>query len=182
MRKASVVLFLLLLVGGSAWAADEFAGLKCGTDIPKALVGKHGSNEPVAAVEKRHADLGLKNLGSDDVTDDLFVESWKICGSEYELLVDSKGLIHDAVAIPAHSKASPMSIGECRAAGKPVAHVIAVLNNSAGYDARDEKRAETMLPATAAWRIDLVKQKFVAQPTANLTCPLGGVVTQDGGR
>ena len=58
---------------------------------------------------------------------------------------------------------------------------MAVLNNSRGYDPRDAKSAKNMLPASAAWRIDRVKARFVPQTTQDLECPIGGVVTQDGG-
>jgi hypothetical protein len=38
-----------------------------------------------------------------------------------------------------------------------------------------------MLKATAAWTIDETKEKFVKHPTQNLTCPLDGINTADGG-
>jgi hypothetical protein len=165
------------------WALDEFTGLKCGADIPKSLVGKRDSNEPVAAVEGRHKDLGLKNLGGSDISDRLFLASWQICGSEYELLVTTKnGLIRDVLPFPHHSATAPMFIGTCQSGGKEnPGSVVAVLNNSAGYNPKDEKLAKTMLKATAAWKIDETKAKFVQQPTEKLGCPLGGIVTQDGG-
>lgn len=181
--KMAAVLLLLVLACGTAWALDPFAGIKCGSDIPKALAGKRVSDEPVAAVEGRHKDLGLKNLGGDEVSERLALESWQICGSEYELLVNTKGgLIRDVLPFPPHSKTSPMFIGRCQAGGKAVPHtMVAVLNNSAGYDARDEKLAKTMLQATAAWSVDETTAKFTKQATQNLTCPLDGIVTQDGG-
>ena len=181
--KIRVVLFLLVMVCGKAWALDEFQGLKCGADVPKSLVGKRDSNEPVAALEKRHKDLGLRNLGGTEVSDRLFLASWQICGSEYELLVNTKsGLIRDVLPFPPHSAGSPMFIGACKADGKEApGTVVAVLNNGAGLNARDEKLAKTMLKATAAWKIDETKEKFAKQATESLECPLGGVVTQDGG-
>ena len=177
------IVFLLVIVCGQAWAADPFTGLKCGADIPKALVGKRDSNDPAATIEGRHKDLGLKNLGGDEVSDHLALESWQICGSEYELLVDTKtGLIRDAVQFPAHSKTSPMFIGKCKAGGRALpSTMVALLDNSKQYDARDDKLAKTMLKATAAWKIDEAKSAFASQPTAGLTCPLEGVVTADGG-
>jgi hypothetical protein len=75
-----------------------------------------------------------------------------------------------------------MFIGRCQTAGKKSpGSVVAVLNNSAGYNPKDEKLADKMLKATAAWKIDETKAKFVQQPTDKLECPLGGIVTQDGG-
>ncbi len=181
--KIAVVLFFLLSAGGNAWALDEFAGIKCGADVPKSLIGKHDSNEPVAVLEQRHQDLGLKDLGGTEISDRLFLASWKICGSEYELLVNTKsGLIRDVLPFVPHSSASPMYIGPCHSDGKALpGTVVAVLNNSAGYDARDKKLAQTMLKTTTAWKIDEAKEKFVKQSTQNLACPVGGIVTQDGG-
>ncbi|HYX70706.1 MAG TPA: hypothetical protein VE825_16345 [Terriglobales bacterium] len=183
MLKTRALLILLIIISGKAWARDPFEGIRCGADIPKSLIGKHDSNEPVAALEERHKDLGLKDLGGTEISDRLFLASWQICGSEYELLVNTKsGLIRDVLPFPAHSTASPMYIGLCRSDGKQApGTVVAVLNNSAGYNARDEKLAGTMLKATAAWTIDESKEKFAKQATENLRCPLGGIVTQDGG-
>ena len=58
------VIALLLLLGGSAYAKDGFESVRCGSDIPNALLGKRMDNEPVAKIERRHKDLGLKDLGS----------------------------------------------------------------------------------------------------------------------
>jgi hypothetical protein len=183
MFKIRLILFLLLIASGKTWALDEFEGIICGADIPKALIGKHNTNERVVLLEERHRDLGLKDLGGIEVSDRLFLESWEICGSEYELLVNTKtGLIRDVLLFPAHSATSPMFMGTCQAGGKEIPEaVVAVLNNSARYNARDEKLAKTMLKATAAWKIDETKEKFVKQSTENLRCPLGGIVTLDGG-
>src|SRR5215813_3580560 len=181
--KMRVILFLLIIACGKAWALDEFEGTKCAADIPKSLVGKRSSNEPVVVIEKRHKDLGLKDLGGTEISDRLFLASWKICGSEYELLVNTKtGLIRDVLPFPAHSATSPMLIGPCQADGKEIpGTIVAVLNNGAGYSARDGKLAKTLLKATAAWRVDESKEKFAKQSTENLGCPLGGIVTLDGG-
>jgi len=179
--KMRMILFLLILLCGKVWALDEFAGIKCGADIPKSLVGKRSSNERAVVLEERHKDLGLKDLGGTEVSDRLFLASWRICGSEYEVLVNTKtGLIRDVLPFPSHSASLPMFIGTCQADGKPKT-VLAVLNNSAHYDARDRKLAKTMLKATAAWRIDETKEKFTKESTENLACPLDGIVTQDGG-
>src|ERR1700674_2418165 len=140
MFKIRAVLFLLVIVCGEAWALnlneDEFAGLKCGADIPKSLLGKHDSDERVVVLEQRHKDLGLKNLGGTEISDHLFLASWQICGSEYELLVNRKiDRISDVLPFPRHSANSPMFIGACKADGKEIpGTVVAVLNNGAGYN------------------------------------------------
>jgi hypothetical protein len=181
MGKLRVILFLLVVVSGKAWALDAFEGIKCGTDIAKSLIGKRHSNERVAVLEERHRDLGLRDLGATDISDRLFLISWQICGSEYELLVNTKTeLIRDVLPLPRHSSTSPLFIGNCEADGKPKA-VLAVLDNNAGYNARDRKLAKTMLKATAAWSIDETKEKFLKQPAENLACPLDGIVSLDGG-
>jgi hypothetical protein len=178
-----VILFLLIIVCGKAWARDEFEGIKCGADIPKSLVGKRDSNERVAVIEERHKDLGLKDLGGTEISDRLFLVSWQICGSEYELLVNTKSeLIRDVLPFPPHSATAPMFIGTCQADGKQIREaVVAVLDNSAGYNARDRKLVKTALRATAAWKIDETKEKFAKQSTENIGCPLTGIVTLDGG-
>jgi hypothetical protein len=182
-RFAELTLFFLIVVCGKVWALDEFEGIKCGADIPKSLIGKHESNEPAAVLEKRHKDLGLKDLGGTEISDRLFLASWQICGSEYELLVNMKtGLVRDVLPFPTHSATSPMFIGRCRADGKEIpGTVVAVLNNSARYNARDGKMANTTLKATAAWTIDETKERFAKQVTEKLGCPVDGIVTQDGG-
>lgn len=178
-----VALLLVTIICGKAWALDEFQSIKCGTDIPKSLVGKRRSNERVAVLEERHKDLGLKDLGGSEITDRLFLAGWRLCGSEYELLVNTKtGLIRDVLLFPPHSAASPQYIGRCQTNGKEVPGiVVAVLNNSAKYDARDEKLAKTLLQVTTAWTIDEAKQKFVKATADTLACPLGGIITADGG-
>jgi hypothetical protein len=88
-------------------AADEFQKLKCGTDIPKALIGQRSSNEPVAATERKYRALGLKDLGGDEISDTLSSVNWLICGNEYIVLIDRSQFIRDALPFPPHSKSSP---------------------------------------------------------------------------
>jgi hypothetical protein len=183
MFKIRMLLFLLIMVCGKAWARDQFEGVKCGTGIPESLIGKHDSNERVVVLEERHKDLGLKDLGGIEISDRLFLASWQICGNEYELLVNTKsGLIRDVLPFPAHSAPSPLFIGACQAEGRGIpGTVVAKLDNSAGYNGRDAKLAKTVLKATAAWKIDETQEKFAKQSATNLGCPLDGIVTQDGG-
>src|SRR5215475_8744259 len=103
-----VILSLLIVICGRAWARDQFEGIKCGGDIPNSLVGRLDSHERVVVLEARHKDLGLKDLGGEEISDQLFLVSWQICGNEYELLVNRKlRLIRDVHPFPAHSAASP---------------------------------------------------------------------------
>jgi hypothetical protein len=182
-RNVPVILFLFVIVCGNAWARDEFDGIKCGADIPKSLIGKRSQNEPVVMLETRHKDLGLKDLGAEEISDRLFLVSWLICGSRYEVLVNTKSnVVRDVLPIPPHSAISPEFIGPCQLDGKGIPEeVVAVLDNSAGYNAQDAKLAETMLKASAAWKIDETEERFVKQSTENLGCPLGYVVTLDRG-
>ena len=104
MSNLRLIALFLLLTCAPAWAADEFAGVKCGADVPKALIGKRVSEGAASASESLHEDLGLKNLGGDEISDRLFLASWRICGNEYELLVSNKqNLVRDVVAFPPHS-------------------------------------------------------------------------------
>lgn len=183
MFRSLVILFVVTIVCGKAWALDEFQGLTCGADIAKSLVGKRSSDEGEAVLKERHKDLGLRDLGGVEISNRLFLTSWRICGNEYELLLNTKtGLILDVLLFPHHSGKSPQFIGTCHSNGKQVPEVvIAVLDNSEEYDARDRKLAKTMLHATAAWTIDQTKEKFAKRSTENLTCPLGGIISMDGG-
>jgi hypothetical protein len=54
------------------------------------------SNERVVAIEDRHKDLGLKDLGGTEISDRLFLITWRICGEEYALLED-KSIVRDVI-------------------------------------------------------------------------------------
>ena len=79
------------------------------------------SNETIAVLEERHKDLGVKDLGASEVSDRLFVITWRICGEEYVLLED-KDTVRDVLKFPKHSKEIPgicwfMSIKSTRCPG-----------------------------------------------------------------
>jgi hypothetical protein len=118
MRKFSLIVLFSVLVCGQGWAADEFDTIKCGADIPKAMVGKPSSNERVVVIEARHSNLGLKDLGGIEISDRLFLISWRICGSEYAVLLNTeKHLVRDVLPVPAHSLHSPQSfVEQCQVA------------------------------------------------------------------
>lgn len=183
MFKFQPILILTVLLCSEALAQDQFQGIKCGIDISKALVGKKTSNQPVAAIQQLHKDLSLKNLGGSEISDHLFLESWSICGTEFELLATSgSGLIRDALSFPAHSTTAPEFIGECQINGKKLSGtVVALLDNSAGYKAKDSLQSNTMLKAKSAWKIDEAQQRFQTQSIGGLSCPIADIVTADGG-
>jgi hypothetical protein len=170
---------ILLLVAGwlvnNAFAgSDGFTGIQCGSDIAKALTGKGMSNERVADLEKRHADLGLKDLGASEISDRLSCISWFICGSEFILLQDGS-IARDVLKVPPHSKISPLFIGTCELNGKEGKDiVVAILDN-------EKQPAASALTAKVAWKIDQNKMKFVSVPVEGLRCPCSGVITSDGG-
>jgi hypothetical protein len=171
-----VLTFALNLPCYSAFAgADGFSGVRCGAgDVAKALVGKTMSNERVVDLEKRHQDLGLKDLGASEISKRLSCISWLICGSEFMLLED-KAIVRDVLPVPAHSKQSPQFIGTCEVNGKEMkAAVIAILDGQGASDA-------AMLPAKVAWKIDEKNGKFVSIPTDGVRCSRSGIITADGG-
>jgi hypothetical protein len=180
-------LALFLLLSGAAQAQDGFESVRCGSDIPRALAGKRMSDEPVVKIEGRHIALGLKDLGGDEISDRLNATSWLICGKEYMLLSDTRGIVHDVLAIPPHSRTSPeFAAGTCQVKGRQVAGpIVAVLDNRAGgsggnsphYSPQDK----TLLQAKATWTIDEKAGKFVALSSRALSCPRSGIITVDGG-
>jgi len=175
LRTPLFVLFIAFICG-QAWAADEFDTIKCGADIPKAMVGKRSSNERVMATEARHANLGLKDLGGIEVSERLFLISWRICGSEYAVLLNTKtDVVRDVLPVPVHSLQSPQSFAEgCQVAGKEIRDaVIAILDNSQGQRPK-AYLDEIILPAKIAWKIDERQERFVSMPTTNLRCTVSG--------
>ena len=178
MRKftTTLPLMLFLLCTGASGPQDGFSGIRCGADIPKALIGRVMSNERVAVIENRHKDLGLKDLGGTDISERpaLFAASWKICGDEYMLLEDGHSVVRDVLKVPEHSKSSPEFIGECLNNGaKMPGTIVAILNNEQGRDT---------LSAKAAWKLDKRSAKFIKISTDGLGCPLSGIITEDGGQ
>jgi hypothetical protein len=170
--KAIVCLLILLLpFSNPAYASDGFEKVECGTDIPKALIGRRTSNERVVDIEARHKALGLKDLGSDMISDHLSSVNWLICGTEYILLEDDT--VRDVLPFPPHSKEAPAFTGVCQVNGKDVPGlIVAVLNYKAGAEP---------LTASAAWKIDEKRAKFVTMSTDGLLCPRSGIFTIDGG-
>jgi hypothetical protein len=173
-KKLACMLAVTYSLCGQASFADEFEGVKCGTDIPKALIGKRSSNGPVAALEKKYSALGLKDLGGDEISDGLSSVNMLICGAEYIELIDRRGTVRDVLPLPPHSKNSPAFSGMCRLNGKDRPDIIiAVLDGAATAD---------LLPAKTAWKIDRKQAKFVPVSGEGMLCPRSGVYTVDDGR
>src|SRR5438093_2576391 len=173
--KAIVVTFTLVLplfCMSSNCDADGFDSVRCGSDVRDALLGRKMSNQKVSVLEAKHKDLGLKDLGGTEISDRLFLISWKICGEEYVLLED-KGVVRDVLKFPKHSKDSPQFIGSCQLNGHDVpGAAIGVLKNEDGVE---------ILPAVIAWKIDDKQIKFVKLQTEGLRCSRDGIITTDGG-
>ena len=162
------------MVTNAFGGSDGFSGIQCGSDIAKALTGKRMSNERIVDLEKRHADLALKDLGASEISDRLSCISWLICGSEFMLLQDGS-IARDVLKIPPHSKTAPLFIGACELNGKERKNiVVAILDNEKGTSA-------SVLTAKVAWKIDQKEMKFVSVPVEGLHCPRSGVITLDGG-
>jgi hypothetical protein len=130
----------------------------------------------VVVTEARHRNLGLKDLGGTEISDRLFLISWRICGSEYAVLLNTeKHLVRDLLAVPAHSLYSPQSFAEqCQVAGKDIPDaVIAILDNTKGL--RPKAYFEKIiLPARSGWKIDERQERFVSMPTQGLSCAVSG--------
>jgi len=175
MKKVACLLAAIYFGCGQAAVADEFKNVKCASDIPKALIGQHASNEPVVVTEKRHRALGLKHLGADETSDQLSSIDWLICGSEFVTLVDRKGFVRDAIAFPPHSRKAPAYSGYCELNGRKLPDIfVAVLD---GGEQKDD-----YLPVLSAWKIDLKGAKFIKASSEGLRCPRSGIYTVDGGR
>jgi hypothetical protein len=170
--KEIVAMFMLVLplfCSSSICDADGFDSVRCGSDVPKALLGWKMPNERVVVLEERHKDLGLKDLWGEEISDRLFLTSWRICGEEYVLLED-QGVVRDVLKFPKHSKDSPQFIGSCQLNGHDVpGTAIGVLKNEAGVE---------MLLAVIAWKIDEKQKKFVKLQPEGLRCSRDGITTE----
>ena len=159
-----------LFCGITICNADGFDSVRCGSDVRKALIGRKMPNEKIVVLEERHKDLGLKDLGGSEISDQLSIISWRICGEEYVLLED-KDVVRDVLKFPKHSKESPAFIGSCQLNGQDLpGTAIGVLKNEDGK----------ILPAVSAWKIDEKQMKFVELKPEGLRCSRDGIITADG--
>lgn len=164
MKNAFNILILLLFFCGEAYALDGFETVKCGSNIPAGLIGKHMPNERVVVIEGLHRDLGLKDLGGTEVSEHLFLISGLICGNEYMLLEEKhkyNSVVRDVVLLPSHSKTSPEFIGSCQVNNQEMSEdVVAVLDNGAEHKVNDSQ-PRVSLTTRSAWKIDEKNAKFV---------------------
>jgi hypothetical protein len=159
----AILLVLLLCYSQLSFASDVFDNVKCGADIPSALIGKRERNEPVVKTEARHKDIGLHDIGAYGISENLDTISWMICGNEYMLLVDKKSLINDVIQVPDHSKHALAFTGTCEINGTEKPDIIfAILNDEEG---------KKMLAASAAWLIDEKTKKFKKLSVDGMICP-----------
>ena len=176
MTPYAMVLPLVALMCGTAAASDEFAAVRCGGDIPAALIGRHSSNERVVVTEARHRDLALKDLGADIVTDAINMIDWSICGAEYYVLADQHDIIRDALPFPNHSRTAPAFSGDCQRNGLQMNEIIyAVLDNKAGFNKTYDRNDKILLPALWAWKVDVKTVKFVKLDVSGMLCPASAV-------
>jgi len=172
---ASLTLILPLSCMSGVYAGDGFEAVRCGSDIPKALIGRKGSDEPVVKIEERHKDIELKHLGAEIVSDDerLNLIFWQICGEEYVTL-EEDDVVKDALKFPKHSKDTPQFDGLCQLNGKELPEVvIGVLKKEEGA---------AMFQALSAWKIDEKQKKFVPLSVEGLRCGPDGISSEDDGR
>ncbi|MEP6955240.1 MAG: hypothetical protein ABI883_00315 [Chthoniobacterales bacterium] len=177
MKTNKIIAIQLLLLPlfwmSSVFASDGFDSVRCGSDVRKALLGRKTSNEKVVVLEARHKDLGLEDLGAEEISDRLNLIYWRICGEEYAVLEDGN-VIRDVLKFPKHSKDMPQFIGTCQSDGHDLpGFAIGVLRNEEGV---------AMLGAVSAWKIDEKQEKFVELKTEGLRCSRDGIRTEDSGR
>lgn len=177
---------MLLFTAGQAQARDAFDAVKCGADIPKVLIGKTMPDGRVVVIEARHKAIGLKDLGADEISDRLQMVDWRMCGNDYNILIDRDDKMRDVLRFPDHDRSRPEFGGTCQIGGKDAPDwILALLDNRANFDADTAHHYSpgdgTYLPALAAWRIDEKHSKFVTVPVAGLRCPRSGVNSVDGG-
>ena len=180
MKPYVMLLAFLVLICGKASAGDEFEAVRCGADIPRALIGRHSPNERLVVTEARHRDLALKDLGADIITDEINMIDWSICGAEYYVLVDQHDIIRDVLPFPNHSRAAPASSGHCQRNGREMNEIIySVLDNKAGSNKKYDQNDKTLLPALWAWKIDVKTVKFVKLDVVGMLCPLSAIDPAD---
>ncbi|HXE23162.1 MAG TPA: hypothetical protein VN617_12625 [Rhodoferax sp.] len=168
-RLAQTVTLAVALMGCCPVAqarAKGFAGLQCGANIPKLLIGRTMPNERVVVTERRYRNLGLKDLGATELDAGSNAIWWSICGAELVELEDSHSVVRDVLSFDSVPSKALLFEGGCTVNHQLLRNeVIAVLTDQAGH---------AMLAATKAWTIDAAKGRFMPQGTTALLCPRSG--------
>ena len=170
MKQLACSLAFIFFAWGQIALADEFQKVRCDSDIPKAMIGQHTSNEPVIVAEKKYRALGLKDLGADEISDRLSAVDWQICGAEFLVLVDRR-LVRDVLAFPPHSKRSPAFLSICQVKGRDLSDIF--------FGILDGAPATESLPVQVAWKVDQPHAKFVRASIEGLVCPRSGIYSAD---
>lgn len=167
MGKIIGILVITLIGCSHAYARDGFEKVRCDGDIVKALKGQRTSNETVMAIEARHKDLKLKDLGASDYGKFSSI-TWSICGRDFMVLEENRrNIVRDVLELPAHSETTPAFEGTCKLNGKPVPeNVVGTLREESGKDE---------LQAVTAWKVDEKAVRFVKMPTDGLLCSRDGI-------
>ena len=186
MKTALGAVFALLLFCGEAQARDAFDRVRCGADNRLALVDKALPSGTIVEIEGRHKAVNLEDLGADEITNRLQMISWRICGGEYELLVDATDIIRDVLPFPPHSRSEPEFGGSCQVNGRVVpGYFVAILDNkrraSTNADSHYSPGDATLLSAEMAWKIDEKRATFVKVDATTLGCARYGINSVDGG-
>ena len=167
MKKLIGILVLAVIGCSHAHARDGFETVSCSGDIAKALKGQRASNEPVMAIEARHKELKLKDLGASDYGRFSSI-TWSICGRDFMVLEENRSnVVRDVLELPAHSETTPAFEGTCKLNGKDVKeNFVGTLREEAGKDE---------LQAVTAWKVDEKAVKFVKMSTDGLLCSRDGI-------
>lgn len=167
------IIFAFALLSPISSLADEFAKVRCDSDVTKALIGQREQREPVVIIESRHKNINLRHLGAFIISEDSDMNTigWSICGREYQIL-DKKNIITDVIEFPVHSKDMPAYEGRCFLNGIETRDSIVAVLDRSSLDAK-------LLQAKSAWRVDEKKEKFIRMNASQLLCPQDGIYTVD---
>lgn len=167
-----LLLVAITLFCGNASAADEFETVRCGSDIPKAMIGKHSPTTRKLVPEVEYKSLALRNLGTDMIDDNIYYTIWSICGAEYYELVGSHHVVADVLPIPVHSRTTPaMNYTRCFLNGHEMdENIFAILNNRSGENKKYDATDMTKIPAIEAWRVDKKKMRFIKIDASGIYC------------
>ncbi len=168
MNRLITALVAIILSCMAAQARDEFAKVRCGEDLARALIDQRMGFERVVAIEARHKSIGLRHLGADIISNDMNTISWRICGTRI-MVLEQRSIIRDVITFPLDGAAWPAFVGRCRRDGREMEYeVTAILD-------RSSVRGDT-LPAKQAWRIDEKAAKFVKVDRTKMLCPTRGIL------